>query len=306
VSTDIVTLNAKSASEFSKLATQINEHHRLCETSLNKGLEHAIEAGRLLLKAKQLCARGKWLVWLRENFDGSERTAQTYIQAVRLLPRLNGNPQRVADFSLRGVVKAMARASCRTEGEYVGCETPALPEGVFDLLYADPPWRYERGSIDPSRRIENHYRTMELSEICSLPVSTIAAEDCVLVLWATSPKLAEAMQVVSAWGFDYRTCMVWVKDRIGPGHYVRQQHELLLICAKGEPGTPQESCRPASVVEAPRGQHSEKPVVFYEIIERMYPDAKKLELFCRKPREGWAAWGDGVCNGSAEPRVRVS
>lgn len=161
----------------------------------------------------------------------------------------------------------------------------------YNLIYADPPWQYEHIETE-SRAIENQYPTMPLYDICNLPVADLCANDCVLFLWATSPKLAEAMAVLGAWGFDYRTCMVWVKDKIGMGYYARQQHELLLIAVKGSLPTPEPANRPSSVIEAPRGVHSRKPEVVYELLERMYPEVPKIELFCRTPREGWAVWGN--------------
>lgn len=166
---------------------------------------------------------------------------------------------------------------------------PELPDGIYPVLYCDPPWRYEHAST-PNRAIELHYPTMTLDEIKELPVP--AADDAVLFLWATSPKLEESLEVVNAWDFNYRTCMVWVKDRIGMGYYVRQQHELLLICRRGEAPLPDETALPPSVIHAPRGRHSEKPGEFYEIIERLYPGYDKVELFARAGREGWAAWGN--------------
>ena len=160
------------------------------------------------------------------------------------------------------------------------------------LLYADPPWRYEHVRTE-SRAIENQYPSMSLDEICALDVGAASTTDAVLFLWATSPKLAEALQVVSAWGFTYRTGMVWVKDKIGMGYYVRQQHELLLIATKGSLPTPLAANRPSSVVTAPRLGHSEKPDQVYDLIEAMYPEFKKRELFMRgEPRQGWLGWGN--------------
>lgn len=163
--------------------------------------------------------------------------------------------------------------------------------GRFPVLYVDPPWRYEHVETE-SRAIENQYPTMALDEICALPVGEIATRDAVLFIWATSPKLAEAIKVIDAWGFTYRTCMVWVKDKIGMGYYVRQKHELLLIGTRGSPPVPPEKARCSSVVEEPRGAHSVKPPIFYDLIERMYPELKRVELFARKARAGWAAWGN--------------
>lgn len=161
----------------------------------------------------------------------------------------------------------------------------------YPVIYGDPPWRYEHVKTE-NRAIENHYPTMDLEEIKSLPIGDLATEDALLFLWATSPKLAEALAVVDAWGFTYRTCMVWVKDRIGMGYYARQRHEILLIATRGNPPTPPENARPDSVIESPLGKHSAKPSAFAETIERMYPTLPKIELFCRSAREGWAVWGN--------------
>ncbi len=125
-----------------------------------------------------------------------------------------------------------------------------------------------------------------------MPVAEIAADDALLYLWATAPKLPECLKVIEAWGFEYRTHIVWVKDRIGTGYHARNQHELLLIAKRGEMPPPKPGQQPSSVIEAPRGAHSEKPAVFAELIERLYPDVGRIELFCRSPREGWAVWGN--------------
>jgi len=163
---------------------------------------------------------------------------------------------------------------------------------LYPIVYCDPPWRYEYSPTD-NREIENHYPTMTLEEICMLPVAEIATPDSVLFLWTTSPKLAESMQVIEAWGYAYKTCMVWDKERMGMGYYARQQHELLLIATRGAVPVPEPANRPASVIRARRdNEHSAKPAEFYDVIERMYPDLPKIELFARGRRAGWAAWGN--------------
>lgn len=164
-----------------------------------------------------------------------------------------------------------------------------FPEGEFDLIYADPPWRYEHCKTD-SRKIENQYPTMSLQEICQIEIPSFS--DCILFLWATSPKLAESLEVIKSWGFVYRTCAVWDKKLIGMGYYFRQQHELLLVATKGQPGTPDPKHRISSIFQCKRGTHSRKPDHFYGIIERMYPDKKRLELFARQKRLGWSSWGN--------------
>lgn len=168
---------------------------------------------------------------------------------------------------------------------------PPLPLEEYNVILADPPWRYDFSATE-NRQVENQYPTMEVEDICRIKVP--AADDAVLFLWATAPKLREALQVVKAWGFEYKTNMVWIKDKIGMGYYARGQHELLLIATKGSPKVPLPESRPPSVITAPRTKHSEKPDVIYSVIESMYPANKYLELFARNERNGWGVWGNQV------------
>lgn len=201
--------------------------------------------------------------------------------------------EQAISLTTAGVMRVAKRAE-RVEHiqQIVTHDAPLTDLAPVPILYADPPWQYEHVKTE-NRAIENQYPTLSLEEICALPVSNAASADAVLFLWATSPKLSEAMQVVTSWGFVYRTCMVWVKDKIGMGYYARQQHELLLIAARGDLPVPEPANRPASVVTADRGEHSAKPPIFYELIERMYPEFPKRELFLRgEPRPGWSGWGN--------------
>jgi len=167
-----------------------------------------------------------------------------------------------------------------------------IPEGKFSIIYADPPWEYEFSNSN-MRDIENHYPTLELEKIKAIKVP--ADDNAMLFLWTPAPKLEEALEVVKAWGFYHRTNIVWVKDKIGTGYYSRGKHELLLIGIKGEGiGTPLPENRPESVIFAERTEHSKKPDIFYEIIEKMYPNHSKIELFARNKREGWEAWGNEI------------
>lgn len=161
----------------------------------------------------------------------------------------------------------------------------------YPVIYADPPWRYDYTETE-ARAIENQYPTMDLDAICRLPVRQLATEDAVLFLWGTSPKLVEALRVIEAWGFTYRTCAVWHKPQIGMGYYFRQQHELLLVATRGNLPAPAPANRVGSVITADRTAHSAKPAEFAESIERMYPTLPKIELFCRAPRAGWSVWGN--------------
>jgi N6-adenosine-specific RNA methylase IME4 len=164
-------------------------------------------------------------------------------------------------------------------------------------VYADPPWRYDH-PYSAGREIENHYPTMTHEDICALPVAEICTPDAMLFLWVPSPLLRKGMSVLEAWGFEYLTCAVWDKQKIGMGIYLRQQHEQVLLASRGTPIVPAPSQLSSSVISVPRGAHSAKPEVFYEIIERMYPMLPKIELFSRGRRAGWDAWGNEA-NGDA-------
>jgi N6-adenosine-specific RNA methylase IME4 len=110
-------------------------------------------------------------------------------------------------------------------------------------------------------------------------------------LCATRPVLPHALEVMEAWGFDYRTCIVWSKDKPGHGYWVRDKNELLLIGVKGEVPAPAMGDQWDSQIDAPAGEHSEKPEAFYLLIEDYFPRPPKIELNARKAREGWDRWG---------------
>ena len=163
----------------------------------------------------------------------------------------------------------------------------------YQIIYADPPWRY-RHCASQSRQIENKYPTMRLWDIKELDFPV--AKNAVLYLWATAPKLQEAIDVMLAWGFDYRTCAVWDKEIIGMGYWFRGQHELLLVGVRGKFSPPPASMRISSVYRERRGRHSKKPLRIRELIQSWYPDTNKLELFAREKTPGWDVWGNEVDN----------
>lgn len=168
----------------------------------------------------------------------------------------------------------------------------------YPIIYADPPWRYENPPLSGGGA--NHYPTLTLAEICELPVADLATDDALLYLWATAPNLPGCFQALSAWRFEYRTCFVWVKDKAGMGYHARNQHELLIVAKRGDIPPPAGSDRVSSVVYADRGKHSEKPDIFYDLIEGWYPTLPRIELFAREERPGWSAWGNQVCDGGAK------
>lgn len=169
---------------------------------------------------------------------------------------------------------------------------PLLAPQRFPVLLADPPWRYESGSTDPTRDIENHYPTMSLDDICAMPVASSVTDDAILFLWHPPGMATEAVRVATSWGFRERSSWVWIKPSIGPGYWGRLRHEMLMICTRGKFPAPAPADRPDSVITASRDAHSAKPAEVAERIERMFPSLPKAELFSRSPRDGWFAWGN--------------
>lgn len=178
---------------------------------------------------------------------------------------------------------------------------PPLPvvEGGYQIILADPPWRFATYSDKgKSRSAERHYGCMALDAIKALPVAAHAARDAVLYLWVTCPFAELAYQVVHAWGFTYKSQVVWVKTTadgaglsVGTGYYYRGNAELLYICTRGK-GLPRLSHGEPNVILSPRREHSRKPDEQYSLVNTLYgTDYRRLEMFARQPTPGWETWG---------------
>lgn len=166
------------------------------------------------------------------------------------------------------------------------------PKGKYRVILADPPWSYGDKRAPSTGGCEDHYITMSLREICDMPIKELAEDNAVLFLWATSPLIQEGLEVVKAWGFNYKAMFVWDKVKHNMGHYNSVRHELLLICTRG-------SCLPDnnklydSVQSIERSdKHSEKPEEFRNIIDDLYKYGNRIELFSRIKAEGWDVWGN--------------
>ena len=177
---------------------------------------------------------------------------------------------------------------------------PPLPTGVFELIYADPPWNYKGqlqhagpGSGDTGGAVR-HYPTVTLDDLKQLDVPGIAADDSLLFMWATNPHLDQAIELGKAWGFAWATvAFVWDKVRVNPGFYTLSQCELCLVFKRGAIPQPRGARNVRQLVSAPRGPHSAKPEEVRHRIERMFPDQRKIELFAREQAVGWESWGLG-------------
>lgn len=167
-----------------------------------------------------------------------------------------------------------------------------LGEQLYSVILADPPWRFEVRSRETGldRAAANHYPVMATEDIAAMEIP--AAKNCVLFLWGTAPMLLDAAAVMKAWGFTYKTNATWIKPTGGHGYWFSNAHDHLLIGVRGEVPAPAPGLQRLSWFQANRGKHSEKPDCVYTIIESMFPNQPKLEMFSRKEREGWSRHGN--------------
>ena len=202
--------------------------------------------------------------------------------------------------ALRVERQAEKKARRETRERDLGAKQRALPDKRYGVIYADPEWRFEPFSRDSGmdRAADNHYPTSPLDEIKARPVADIAADDCVLFLWATAPMLPQALEVMAAWGFRYASNLVWKKPRLGTGYWARNRHEHVLIGVRGQPPAPAMGTQPGSVFEAFDDlPHSQKPETVHRLVECSWPSLPKIELNARRARPGWDTWGNEAPEG---------
>jgi N6-adenosine-specific RNA methylase IME4 len=175
-----------------------------------------------------------------------------------------------------------------------------FPNKKYKVIYADPPWLFRtRSDKGKDKSPEKHYDCMSLHDICNLPVREIADENCVLLMWVCDPMLDQALKVINDWGFKYKTVgFTWAKTNrktlgffTGLGYWTRGNPEMCLLATKGRPKRIHKDV--SQLVIAPRGRHSEKPLLHNEI-ERLV-EGPYIELFARKKtKENWDFWGNEV------------
>lgn len=168
----------------------------------------------------------------------------------------------------------------------------------YNIIYADPPWSYDRkvgqGIAD------EQYQTMDIEEIKKLPIKDLADKDCVLLMWVTFPKLKEGLELIEAWGFTLKTVAFnWIKLNnngkpfFGIGFYTKSNGEICILATKGKTLKVLDNTI-SQVIMSKHGKHSSKPHVCYTLIERLFGDLPRIELFARHKREGWDSWGNEV------------
>lgn len=178
----------------------------------------------------------------------------------------------------------------------------------FETVLADPPWRFQNrtGKMAPEHRRLARYDTMTLDDITAMPVAQTVNAGAHLYLWVPNALLAEGLQVMEAWGFTYKTNLIWYKTRKdggpdgrGVGFYFRNVTEMVLFGVRGSRRTLSAGRRQVNLFTERKREHSRKPEKLYEIIEACSP-GPYVELFARHPRPGWHQWGDELLSESRE------
>lgn len=211
--------------------------------------------------------------------DAAEREPEKYAPLVEQMDRTG---------KVNGAYKLMGKMM---QAEAIRHEPPPLPTGPFRVIVADPPWPYHNRAEDSTHRAANPYPAMTTDDIKALPVPGMAADDCVLWLWTTNAHMRQAFDVLDAWGFEHKTILTWVKDKMGLGDWLRGQTEHCLMAVRGKPIVL--LTNQTTVIYGPLREHSRKPDEFYRLVDQLCPGAK-LEMFAREHRDGWAIWGSEV------------
>jgi N6-adenosine-specific RNA methylase IME4 len=232
----------------------------------------------------------RYIKLVAEKIESARRRADLtfshHLEVVKLSPEKQDEYLEKA--ALNNLTVKDLRRLLRRDGVIYNSESE-LPEGIFQLFYADPPWKY--GTEFSATVPEDYYPTMEIEEICALPIDKMTDTNAVLFMWTTTGFLESSFDVVHAWGFEYKTCFIWDKVKHNVGPYSSVRHEILLLCTKGT--YPIQNLKfYDSVYSEEKTEHSKKPDFYYQMIEDLYPNTKKLELFARNKRDGWTSFGN--------------
>lgn len=169
----------------------------------------------------------------------------------------------------------------------------------YSILYVDPAWDYQARTQHNGKAntgsADRHYTTMQLSEMKAMDIPSITEADALCFMWSSSPHLPQAIELMEAWGFEYKTiAFVWDKQRVNPGYYTMSQCEICLVGKKGRIPSPRGSKNIRQFVSEMRTRHSKKPDEIRTRIAQMFPTQRKIELFAREHHEGWDVFGNEV------------
>lgn len=302
-----------------------DEWVQVIKADLGGAVAGIISAGQHLVEAKADLPHGSWLPTV-ERIGISDRAARmlmsvasnhvlanrkhvsdlpsswgTLYQLSRLEPEVLEGALQDGAITPDMERKAAANLVRQQKQPTTFVERTPLPTGKVSTFVADPPWRY--GNTSTRGAAEDHYDTMTIEDLCALDiVKDKANEQSHLYLWTTAGHLPEAFKVMEAWGFEYKTYLVWVKPQMGMGNYFRVSTELVLFGIRG--GLLTQANDIMNYFQSPRAKHSAKPLEFHDLVEKASP-GPYMELFsrchandvlhsctCSKCRLGWTVWGN--------------
>lgn len=325
--------------DLSEVARTPGEWADLVRADLARSVEGFVAAGRHLAEAKEQMPHGEWLPWVEHELPIGERAVRmlmalsehpvisnrnhgtdlpTSWRSLYELSRLEPLALEAAIADGRVTPELERKQAKAVVAEYKVTAGPdpvisperdpaasdvvvSLATGLASTIVADPPWRY--GNTSTRGAAEDHYPTMSIEELCELPVARErSADESHLYLWATAGHLPEAFSVMSAWGFEYKTYLVWVKPQMGMGNYFRVSTELVLFGVKGGLRTNHRGLM--NYFEARRSKHSAKPRAFRELVKKassgpyleMFARCRKEDMLtgceCSRCEDGWEVWGN--------------
>lgn len=288
---------AKDLKDLALTAADFAKRKGMGEEAVNYARSYAFEAerkmGEMLIETERAPGKRTDLVTTGDQVE------KPTLKDLGLTKKESSKAQKLAAIPVETFEKVVSGEKSRTAAlneirqEERRDLAVTIPEGQYAVILADPPWQYSNSGFNQSA--ESQYPTMPVDEICNMKdiVNGFSTPETVLFMWATNPLLPDAFKVMAEWGFEYKTNIAWIKDKgRGKGWFLKSKHELILIGSRNNTPHPKE--RPDSCFEALRGTiHSKKPKIIYEIISSMY-DGNKIEMFCRNPRDGWAAHGNEI------------
>lgn len=199
---------------------------------------------------------------------------------------LTHNPELAIKVHQGEIALSNAYRQAKAPEERQKIENTKPPEGTYQVIVIDPPWPFNSRQGDSTHEIASPYQIMSIEEIEALKIP--ATDDSILWLWVPNAFLHDAFHILEAWGFTYRTNLTWAKNFVGLGDWLGGQTEHCLLATKGKYKVFRKN--ESTLLTAPRTKHSEKPITFYELVERLCPGTK-MDMFARRKREGWDSWG---------------
>ena len=300
---------AKKLHDVAASAEVFAKHQGMAQEAIDYAHAIKIEAlrrlGEMLAETKDERAKGtagRVIGPGRGKVNGGSEVAPPFPDApptladLGLTKKTSSIAQKLADLPPEQFEQVRAGTASVSQAirEVTHARRPAVvpPVGKYRVIYADPPWSYGNSGLQEYGHASHHFPCMTIEALCALPVRALSENNAVLFLWVTSPLLAECFAVIEAWGFTYKTSFVWDKVKHNFGHYNSVRHEMLLVCTRGS-CTPDVKTLHDSVQTIERSpKHSEKPEEFRAIIDELYPNGSRIELFARASHQGWTRWGN--------------